>query len=129
MGSPLASRCADPVDTVIAIDLTTLTHGDPSLALAYTSTALQAAARTIQRGGLLALEASGASRGKAVNIYATQVPTLAEAGPAARDNAGGDREPDRRAERRPRPLEAADRRRRSGTLRGDPTRRAPTSGP
>jgi hypothetical protein len=73
------------------IDRTTLLRGDQKLlALAYKDTALQMAAPTIARGGLLSVQVFGRVAAQALNIYTVEIPTLASVGPAARDDAGQD---------------------------------------
>ncbi len=85
-GGSLLINGHGPVDTIIAVDRTTLLHADPPLANAYKSTGLQAAAPTVQRGGLLSIVVFGRIASKALNIYTIPIPTLSQEGPAVRDD-------------------------------------------
>jgi hypothetical protein len=77
-----------PVDTEIFIDRTTLLSRDGPLASGYLQTALAEAEPTIARGGQISLALFGHVAAHAVNLYTVTVPTLAQEGAAARDNAG-----------------------------------------
>lgn len=75
-----------PVDTTILIDRTPLAAGDKSLAQAYETSALQLLEPTITRGGIGKIEVFGRVAGHALNVITNKVPSLKEAGPAARDD-------------------------------------------
>jgi hypothetical protein len=75
-----------PVSTDILIDRTAVL-GNQTLAEAYKETALQAAAPTIARGGELNVSVFGRLAGRSLPVYTVQIPTLAQAGDAARNNA------------------------------------------
>lgn len=77
-----------PVTTRIVIDRTAIAKGSRLLAEGYRSAALQTAQPTIQRGGNLTVEVFGRVSRYAVTVYQVPIPTLAEVGPAARDDQG-----------------------------------------
>lgn len=77
-----------PVSIVILIDRTTLMHSDPVLANGYLQTALRMAEPTIARGGRLSVQVFGRVADHALNLYTVSIPSLSNAGPAARDDAG-----------------------------------------
>jgi hypothetical protein len=77
-----------PVSTLIMIDRTALAGDDRALAIAYKNAALQTAAPTIARGGQLSLRVFGRVSGHALSVYSIKIPTPADVGPAARDDAG-----------------------------------------
>jgi len=77
-----------PVTTVIMIDRTPLLDGDPKVANGYVQAGLRFATPTITRGGHLVVQAFGRVSGHPVTLLSSTLPTLAQAGPAARDDAG-----------------------------------------
>lgn len=76
-----------PVSTQILIDRTPLLDGDSTLARSYKQAALQAATPTIKRGGQLKISVFGRVAAHALTLYTTNVPSLKQAGDAARDDA------------------------------------------
>jgi hypothetical protein len=86
-GSPPAPGDG-PVTTVIMLDRTPLLDGDESLAANYVQAAMRFAMPTIGRGGRLVVQAFGRVSGIPLTLLSMNLPTLRQAGPAARDDAG-----------------------------------------
>lgn len=88
LAGPISVAGNGPVSTVIMIDRTTLIAGDRPLALSYRQAALDTAAPTIQRGGSLSVVVFGRVAAQDLPLYSVEIPTLSQAGPASRNDAG-----------------------------------------
>lgn len=76
-----------PVSTEILIDRTALLASNWTLAQSYKQAAMRAAAPTIARGGNLQVVVFGRVASHALPLYTAQIPSLAQAGDAARNDA------------------------------------------
>lgn len=85
---PLQIPGDGPVATVIMIDRTPLLGRDREVANGYVQAGLRFATPTIARGGRLVVQAFGRVSGHRVSLWSATLPTLRQAGPAARDDAG-----------------------------------------